>query len=712
MNKVRKIGIIAIILMCVLGVNVFATDKVIVEKSEEFKIWENLSAEDKKNSIQPSFFDIKIEDSIKRSNYNNLLQDSEEIDESYDLREKQNIIVKNQQKTGACWAFSYSSIVESTMQKLHQVNSEISPMHLDYKTGQIFNRKVGDGGNCLLALAYSASGFGPVDEDDFTFDSVYDEEEYEEEDYYLKDINDVDLDCTPSFKIENAKMFANIYKTVSNGNIDYTESNGLTVKNYTEEEVLAVRKLIKNHIKEKGAVSAVIKTKDSVATCYNAEHSAYYVPSSLLEVSDHAITIVGWDDNFSKDNFKENNKPVHNGAYIVLNSWGETFGDNGYFYISYDDAFIESNVYGIDDMEEINEENQNKIYEYDELGMTLTINALSDDSREYLDSAYVANVFSRDDNSEEYEYLTQVGIFLGSAEGIEIYVNPTGDDLANYELVASYTGNNALETGYHTLELGSPVPLTGDKFAVIVKYINSEITRIPLECNLYESGLTDEAENSYITAKSNAGESFYSKDGENWDDLLGYDLTGSGEYILKDTNACIKALTISSDTEIEIPVTGVKLNKESQTIQIGDTITIVATVNPTWASNKKITWESADEQIATVENGVVTGVSEGTTTIKAISEDGEKEAIFTVTVTKKASSDDDIYKEDPEKQEPASTEDPAGEIKPEQTNAKDQTTSIIKLPNTGAKITFVAIIGILIIAIIKFVRYIKLKEIK
>ena len=335
MNKVKKIGIIIFILVCMLGVNVFATDKVIVEKSEEFKTWENLPAEDKKKAIQPSFFDIKIEDSIKRSNYNNLLKNNEEIDETYDLREEQSIIVKDQQNTGSCWAFSYSSIVESTMKKLHEINSEISPMHLDYKTGQIFDRKVGDGGNGLLALAYSASGFGPVDEDDFTFDSVYDEETYDEEDYYLKDINDVDLDCTPNSKIENATIFANIYKYVSNGNVNYEKSKSLTAQEYEEEEVLAIRRLIKNHIKEKGAVSAVIKTENCVSTCYNAEHSAYYVPSSLLGVSDHAITIVGWDDNFSKDNFKEDNKPVHDGAYIVLNSWGEEFGDSGYFYISY-----------------------------------------------------------------------------------------------------------------------------------------------------------------------------------------------------------------------------------------------------------------------------------------------------------------------------------------------------------------------------------------
>ncbi|MDE6606330.1 MAG: BspA family leucine-rich repeat surface protein, partial [Lachnospiraceae bacterium] len=52
--------------------------------------------------------------------------------------------------------------------------------------------------------------------------------------------------------------------------------------------------------------------------------------------------VVGWDDNYSADNFGGNYKPDGNGAWIVKNSWGETFGENGYFYISYEDTSLGS----------------------------------------------------------------------------------------------------------------------------------------------------------------------------------------------------------------------------------------------------------------------------------------------------------------------------------------------------------------------------------
>ena len=69
---------------------------------------------------------------------------------------------------------------------------------------------------------------------------------------------------------------------------------------------------------------------------FNYDTNAYYT-GDLTEGFGHAICIVGWDDDFSKDNFEI--KPEHDGAWIAVNSWSENWGDQGYFYISYDDKY-------------------------------------------------------------------------------------------------------------------------------------------------------------------------------------------------------------------------------------------------------------------------------------------------------------------------------------------------------------------------------------
>ena len=82
-----------------------------------------------------------------------------------------------------------------------------------------------------------------------------------------------------------------------------------------------------------------------------------------------------------------------------------------------------------------------------------------------------------------------------------------------------------------------------------------------------------------------------------------------------------------------VAVTGVTLNKASTTVYIGDTETLTATVAPAGATNKNVSWLSSDTSVATVTNGVVTGVDEGSADITVTTEDGSYTATCTVTVT-------------------------------------------------------------------------------
>ena len=83
----------------------------------------------------------------------------------------------------------------------------------------------------------------------------------------------------------------------------------------------------------------------------------------------------------------------------------------------------------------------------------------------------------------------------------------------------------------------------------------------------------------------------------------------------------------------EIPVEGVTLNIQNTTLNIGETTTLVATITPNDATNKNITWTSENEDIATVNNGLVTAIGPGETTITVTTQDGKKTATCKITVT-------------------------------------------------------------------------------
>ena len=90
------------------------------------------------------------------------------------------------------------------------------------------------------------------------------------------------------------------------------------------------------------------------------------------------------------------------------------------------------------------------------------------------------------------------------------------------------------------------------------------------------------------------------------------------------------AVTVTAAT---VPVTGVTLNKTSTSLYVGDTETLTATVEPSDATDKNVTWSSDNEGVATVDaTGKVTAVSAGTATITVTTEDGAKTASCTVTV--------------------------------------------------------------------------------
>ena len=89
----------------------------------------------------------------------------------------------------------------------------------------------------------------------------------------------------------------------------------------------------------------------------------------------------------------------------------------------------------------------------------------------------------------------------------------------------------------------------------------------------------------------------------------------------------------SYNVETTVPVTGITVTPTSKTLNIGESFSITANVNPSNATNKKVTWRTSSAGVATVDaNGRVTAKGWGNATISAVSEDGNKTASCAVIV--------------------------------------------------------------------------------
>lgn len=125
-------------------------------------------------------------------------------------------------------------------------------------------------------------------------------------------------------------------------------------------------------------------------------------------------------------------------------------------------------------------------------------------------------------------------------------------------------------------------------------------------------------------------------DGNQWKKAGVKGIVVDARYGLANVSTFFEAVqtpdTIQVVTPTIISVTGITVTPTTATVKAGSTTTLTATVAPANATNKSVTWTSNNESAATVANGVVTGVAEGTATITATTVDGSFTANCTVTV--------------------------------------------------------------------------------
>ena len=256
----------------------------------------------------------------------------------------------------------------------------------------------------------------------------------------------------------------------------------------------------------------------------NSEIFAHYTYDD--EVADHAVTIVGWDDSFPVSAFREGYQPPHEGAWLVKNSWGEGWANDGYFWLSYYDRIL----CGVESFEYVTDaENRQmdhlSLLEYDYMPASIISSTL------FEQPVYSANCFEVEEDSV-LQYVSVMTGDMNASVTVSVYLLKDGAAKPTEGRLLESTSQVFPFGGYHRVELGEKLALpAGSKVGIVVlqRVPTLEGTRYALTNTasisektiefLQERGDADEnLHDRYCKAVVNPGESMISFNYNSWID--------------------------------------------------------------------------------------------------------------------------------------------------------------------------------------------------
>jgi len=412
---------------------------------------------------------------LKPKAFKSLLMASSPIPSSYDTRKdgKGLTSVKDQNPYGTCWAHATIGCLETWQLVAGKGTFDYSENNLANLHGR--DIPFSKGGNGDFASAYLLRWSGPVLEANDPYPNV----------------GGSPSNLEPVLHVQNVKWIPARSSPTDNAVI--------------KKAVMKYGAVYASYYHEPSASGGVdLGTKSAY---WNPSEGAYY--RSSYHTANHAVCIVGWDDNYSAGKFST--RPPADGAFLIKNSWGTGFGKSGYkgfCWISYYDAGLagkdgqdSETSYVFADTEAV--DNYDDIYQYDPLGLVTTYGY-------YGGSCYGAALFvAREDVSP-----AAVGIYLPEPYAkyeISVYEGCAAGQPTSGTKIGSASGNAGEFAGYQTI----PVDLSGTvakgaRFSAVVKVTTASTPQLAIEYPI---------SNYSSKATANSGETFISDDGASWTDF-------------------------------------------------------------------------------------------------------------------------------------------------------------------------------------------------
>ena len=384
--------------------------------------------------------------------------------------------VKNQRNTSLCWAFSLASNLETSLLTREQKYYDLSEEQLAYFWANRVNDPLGNTPNDKITRTqsdYHGTGNGRVAS------------------FFLSTWSGMTTEEKVPFQ---------------SSSVTWPDSLAYDTSAYMEDAIFSQYTVerTKQLLMEYNSVSAMIYMLDNY---YYPDTASYSCPQSGLV--NHAVTIVGWDDTYSKENFPSASGVNNDGAWIVKNSYGKNWGKNGYFYLSYEDKSITNLVSNTAVTTPAYPNN----YFYDGAAAgTFTFPGTTINN-----GYYVSNIFKATAGNGKDEELGEIVTAVPQDNTdfqIQVYTDlkNTSDPTSGTPAYAEPVDYTQPLAGIHTIHLNTPVKIPQGTFYSVV-------IRIPDGSNkFYVEKTTTSTSWFTATAGIDPNQSFFSTSGKKWYD--------------------------------------------------------------------------------------------------------------------------------------------------------------------------------------------------